>query len=564
MGKFAIMMAAGCVGLALVAVVLCARPPVNVTPWAFELWSAVLLLVCAVQPLVGLINPELTRSGEGKGLNALFWVYVLVPMLSLLALILAGMFAFGHVWPACAEVVLGVMLLAGTACFSHRKALWGNGYMDEIAPYHSLNNESQFGHMLDLPLAVPRRRDVVKTWAMRALMLCNAAVLTITICCVGILVHGAYLQAYGTQAYTPERAGGRMVTLDLAGGHQAFYLDCKGPSNSSRQTVFLDADLAHGAADFWPLQAELVSQGYRACAFDKPGLGWSDPWRTSQAIYCYIILQKLDVQTFYAKLLEASGEPTPYVLVGWGGGADNVYRYALQWPKPPSQRVHALVLVEAWGENVDYRALQSRNNWTDQKAQSFARADLGRRRWLFALIRLLGVPWGLMGSFLDGASDYDNTTLYDEYHWFYTTQKTWTTQYFALLQMRSQASPVINPACIGLMTCFGMWLKRSLELQVAANWRGLWNQSSPELKGKRLVNVQCNRSFADICGHVPVEAQECQDQLADARFLLEDAQIISQVTQNGTIIQNNHSDCDLGLPLKHPEFVVNAINTLFY
>src|SRR5437763_1357209 len=62
------------------------------------------------------------------------------------------------------------------------------------------------------------------------------------------------------------------------------------------------------AADFAAIQEKLSAEGLRSCAYDRAGMGWSDPGpepRDSDAIVG-------DLE----KLIAASGERGPFILMG--------------------------------------------------------------------------------------------------------------------------------------------------------------------------------------------------------------------------------------------------------
>lgn len=165
-------------------------------------------------------------------------------------------------------------------------------------------------------------------------------------------------------------------------------------------------------SDFWGVQSQLVARGRRVCVWDKPGLGWSDN---------FFVSQKLNVSTFYHEFLVSIGETSPFIFVGWGGGAENIWYYANVHP----EMVSSIVWIDAYSGGIEFRELQDRNNWTD--AQTIARRDieLTGRANLFHIIRILGSPWGLNSVFVPySPAGYLPADRYDEYRWYYLTDKT--------------------------------------------------------------------------------------------------------------------------------------------
>jgi len=124
---------------------------------------------------------------------------------------------------------------------------------------------------------------------------------------------------------------GRMVDI---GGYK-LHINCRGKGNP---TVIL----LHGVGDFsfdWALVQPDVARITRVCAYDRAGVAWSDPGPTPRG--------PLKLAQELHALLQNSGEPGPYVLVGhsWGGLIARVY--AAQYP----QDVAGMVLVDATHED---------------------------------------------------------------------------------------------------------------------------------------------------------------------------------------------------------------------
>ncbi|HYE43195.1 MAG TPA: alpha/beta hydrolase [Caulobacteraceae bacterium] len=117
--------------------------------------------------------------------------------------------------------------------------------------------------------------------------------------------------------------------VDIGGGRK-LNLVCMG---SGERTVLFDS----GGSDWsviWSLVQPEVAKGARACAYDRAGLGYSDPAmlpRTPVAI----------VEDMHA-LIVAAKLPRPLVLVGHSLGGFNVKLYAALYPDD----VAGLVLVD--------------------------------------------------------------------------------------------------------------------------------------------------------------------------------------------------------------------------
>jgi pimeloyl-ACP methyl ester carboxylesterase len=119
---------------------------------------------------------------------------------------------------------------------------------------------------------------------------------------------------------------GDMIAVD---GH-AVHLFCTG---SGTRTYLLDAGAGGGVFEWWRLQPLLAKTG-RVCAFDRSGLGWSDPSGGGH-----------DAATSadeLAALVRAAKIPAPFVYVGHSLGANIAIVYRKKYPRD----VSALVLIE--------------------------------------------------------------------------------------------------------------------------------------------------------------------------------------------------------------------------
>ena len=160
------------------------------------------------------------------------------------------------------------------------------------------------------------------------------------------------------------------------GGYR-LHIQCVGAGSP---TVVLDAGLSGSSLDWRLVQPEL-GRTTRVCAYDRAGMGWSDPGpqpRTPRQIAD-------ELHT----LLTNAGIAGPYVLVGHSLGGKNVRLFALTHP----EQVVGMVLVDARSEYVDA-------NTSPAEVQAFQRA-LAAQALLYrvarsvGLVRLVGASlWG--------------------------------------------------------------------------------------------------------------------------------------------------------------------------
>lgn len=143
-----------------------------------------------------------------------------------------------------------------------------------------------------------------------------------------VLLSGARAKAKRKAQYPPP---GRMV--DVSG--YRLHLQCQG---QGEPTVVIDA----GQGDFSLSWAEILSQVAEfahVCAYDRAGLGWSDPSpkpRTAE-----VMVEELRT------LLSKAGLPGPYVMVGASTGGMNARLFTHKYPR----EVAGLVLVDSAHED---------------------------------------------------------------------------------------------------------------------------------------------------------------------------------------------------------------------
>lgn len=189
-----------------------------------------------------------------------------------------------------------------------------------------------------------------------------------------VLAGGAYeaIASGGDAAAYP--APGQMVS---AGGIR-LHIYCTGAGSP---TVVLDAGLGASSLDWSLVQPEL-SKTTRVCAYDRAGMGWSDPGPAPRS--------PSRIASELRTLLTNAGVPGPYVLVAHSLGGKNVRLFAAQQP----DAVAGMVLVDARSEYVD-------SNTSAAEAAGFQQA-IAAQGTSYGLARRLGVA-RLAGPMLWGA-----------------------------------------------------------------------------------------------------------------------------------------------------------------
>jgi pimeloyl-ACP methyl ester carboxylesterase len=191
---------------------------------------------------------------------------------------------------------------------------------------------------------------------------------------VGLATVGASYEAIAAggdaRAYPPP---GKLVDV---GGYR-LHIQCVGTGSPA---VVLEAGLGGMSLD-WNLVQNEMGQTTQVCAYDRAGMGWSDPGpqpRTPSQI-------ARELHT----LLANAGIAGPYVLVGHSVGGKNVRMFARQHPK----QVAGMVLVDARSEYADSPVAPATTQSLQQVTGSEWSLYGALRR--VGLVRLIGASqWG--------------------------------------------------------------------------------------------------------------------------------------------------------------------------
>ena len=125
----------------------------------------------------------------------------------------------------------------------------------------------------------------------------------------------------------------RGAMIDIGEGRK-LRLVCEGPP-SERPVVWLEAGAFGFAADWGATQEALSAAGWRSCAYDRAGMGFSPPGPAPR--------DGLAIVSDFEKLVAASGEKGPFILVGHSMAGLRLREYAGR----NSGQVKGLVLVDA-------------------------------------------------------------------------------------------------------------------------------------------------------------------------------------------------------------------------
>jgi pimeloyl-ACP methyl ester carboxylesterase len=161
------------------------------------------------------------------------------------------------------------------------------------------------------------------------------------------------------------------------GGHD-LHISCLG---KGRPTVILDAGLGSTSRDWELVQARLAAHT-RVCAYDRAGMGYSDPGPEPRS--------PARIADELRRLVKTAGLPGPYVLVAHSLSGKSARLFAAAHPED----VAAMVLVDTRSEKIDAGT-------PPDEHKAFASA-LKRQAILLTLARKVGLV-RLMGSMVGDA-----------------------------------------------------------------------------------------------------------------------------------------------------------------
>jgi pimeloyl-ACP methyl ester carboxylesterase len=183
----------------------------------------------------------------------------------------------------------------------------------------------------DMPIAVPARSRKRTFFRWMRYLLTGLLSLLIALVCAGAVYEGIESHREQRQFHPP----GRLVDI---GGYR-LHLYCLGEGSP---TVILEAGGGNPWLSWYKVQPQVASFA-RVCAYDRAGLGWSDP--SPRPRTAKVIAGELHT------LLRNAEITRPFVLVGHSLGGMDARMFANQYPS----EVAGMVLVDSSHPDQDDR-----------------------------------------------------------------------------------------------------------------------------------------------------------------------------------------------------------------
>ena len=172
----------------------------------------------------------------------------------------------------------------------------------------------------------PKTKSGCLTWVKRIFLI-------LLIIIMGLASLGATYQTVSTQADKKKYpAPGQLIDI---GGYR-LHLYCTGEQTNGSPTVILESGLG-GTSPTWALIQPEVAKVTRVCAYDRAGLGWSDPAPRGAPRDGHQVAKELHT------LLQKVNIAGPYVMVGHSSGGLYAMFFAHKYPMD----VVGLVLLDS-------------------------------------------------------------------------------------------------------------------------------------------------------------------------------------------------------------------------
>ena len=201
------------------------------------------------------------------------------------------------------------------------------------------------------------------TWILKTLKWLLISLVSLII----LVFAGGYVYQVASESADLERypAPGQLVAVD----DRLMHINCTGQGSP---TVIFELGVGSSSAS-WSEVHRQVSLFTTACAYDRPGLGYSEP--TDQPLRSSNVAERLQ------KLLRSAKIEDDLVLVGWSAGGVYIREFYGRYP----ERVEAMLFVDSSHEQQATRIPQTPGDGSDPALRT------ARHLAPFGLVRMSGI-----------------------------------------------------------------------------------------------------------------------------------------------------------------------------
>ncbi|XP_078598353.1 uncharacterized protein LOC144874264 isoform X1 [Branchiostoma floridae x Branchiostoma japonicum] len=525
LGFGVVCLVAAVVGLAVYAAYFHTPGPVYRYPVGVGMMLCSVLVVCSVQTV--LLSWQLMRAarvdipgGEGDCWNSMccrmYDVVYFVAMTTVSLFFFIGS-CLGQPWTPPDAVVWSLVL--GLVNAASLLLTWARREEAKLRAKVTGHLPMDGGVREDRVAEEPRSGSCVNKECLKAatidrLHFFNHLLRVLALLFFAMMLGGAWVQGIGYAQHGGSAAPGTFLEVRYGLGTQRFHVWCDGPVNASRPTVWLETGGGHTMYDLLGIHRGLVRAGWRACAYDKPGMGLSDYGFANQD------------DSYHYPLIQATGERGPFVVAAWGGGVNLAWEFA----RTHRENVTSLILMDCYDDEFEFRQDRFVRNLTEAEMERRREEAFGSRVFLHDVIRTVGVQWGLMFVFAGGGSDratFQPQEYYDAFRFLNSyNEKSWTYQYFGLVDHFRHPYPFRNNT-----------ISRDVPLFVMAS--------------RTNGTAQC------IKNNQPLESQPCRDTIRRHDYAYQYKLGTATYTDQSQVA--TCQDCTLGFPVEESQWTTGEI-----
>lgn len=437
-----------------------------------SLWGASMLIIAGVE----LFLLGGTLSGDGLSRQSLLIAYHAA--IGVLALVYGICYAVDTRFDNAAWGLLHAIVCAITVVAVHRTK-------------HVEQSGGLSAGVAALEKGIPKSKDSSATRSNCVNSCAFVTIRTVRMTVMLLLTAGAAVGAFAATAFPRT---GELITVLVQDEPVTLNVRCVGPPASAPKpniasthipSIWLTQSAAHGATgDHVGMQHFLAEEGFRSCAFDPPGFGYSARQR----------LISIDMASYLPQLIEAIEPPgAEIVIVAFGGGGSAAAAlgagFADKIKSKHTFRLSGIVFANVFPSGIEWDDLARKRKLNDVQRAEARASDLRSRLSLTQLILGLASPWGLLPLFAPvtpAPLEYFPADRYAELRVAAWRPQLWVNQYWGLRRIAASndsddplvsAAPLPKSMPLGHLLC-----SADGDLPCKQSWRELTGDECTQAK----------------------------------------------------------------------------------